>query len=57
MQLTGLLGGESKVAELTGRKGYVAMDGENRASYKLRTADGPKKELNLQEKDAFMSGK
>jgi hypothetical protein len=35
-QLVELLGGESKVAELTGRKGFVSMEGEGYATYKMR---------------------
>ncbi|GAB4819275.1 hypothetical protein N2152v2_006321 [Parachlorella kessleri] len=56
-QLIDLLGGADRVAELTGRKGSVSMDSENQASYKLRTGEGPQKELNIREKEAFMNGK
>ncbi|KAL4451948.1 hypothetical protein ABPG75_007610 [Micractinium tetrahymenae] len=58
-QLIELLGGEEAVAELTGRKGYVARDAENgdRACYVQRGGDGPKKDLNLREKEAFMDGR
>ena len=38
-QLIELLGGPDQVAELTGRKGSVSMDGENKASYKLRSVE------------------
>jgi len=51
-------GGEEKVAELTGRRGFIGRDEDNAiAKYKLRhDGDGPSRELNLREKDRFMNG-
>jgi hypothetical protein len=51
-------GGESKVAELTGRRGFIGLDDDKAtARYKLRhDGDGPSRELNLREKDRFMNG-
>lgn len=52
------LGGERHVAELTGRKGYVMKDEYGQAQYRQRKADnGRQRDINLEEKDAFMSGR
>ena len=52
------LGGEQHVAELTGRKGYVMKDEYGQAQYRQRKTDnGRQKDINLEEKDAFMSGR
>lgn len=55
-QLVESLGGPAKVAEMTGRKGYVAMEVVGKATYKRRNPDGPAKELNLTEKRKFQDG-
>lgn len=58
--LINLLGGERNVAELTGRKGFISLDEGGQAgsySYKKRGGAGPAKEVNLREKDDFMSGR
>ncbi|EFN55772.1 hypothetical protein CHLNCDRAFT_51983 [Chlorella variabilis] len=53
-----LLGGEQHVAELTGRKGFVSKDeGSGRAMYVQRGGDGPQKDVNMREKEAFMEGR
>ncbi|PSC70731.1 strawberry notch [Micractinium conductrix] len=52
-----LLGGEEHVAELTGRKGFVCREGDERAVYKQRGGDGPQKDVNMREKEAFMQGR
>ncbi|KAH7622457.1 putative Protein FORGETTER 1 [Nannochloris sp. 'desiccata'] len=51
-------GGKDKVAELTGRRGFIELDDDKEtARYKLRhDGDGPARELNLREKDRFMNG-
>lgn len=53
------LGGPDSVAELTGRKGGIFFDDDGQAEYKERRPDEiySKKDINLVEKDAFMSGK
>ena len=40
-----------------GRKGYVAKDDQERATYRLRGGDGPQKDVNMREKGAFMEGR
>lgn len=40
-----------------GRKGYVAKDDQERATYRLRGGDGPQKDVNMREKAAFMEGR
>ena len=51
------LGGQSKVAELTGRKGFVERDESGGVVYSKRSAgEGPAREINLREKDKFMNG-
>ena len=53
------LGGPDHVAELTGRKGGIFFDDDGQAEYKERRPDDQisRKDINLVEKDAFMSGK
>jgi hypothetical protein len=55
--LINLLGGEPNVAELTGRKGFISLDEGGQAGYKKRGGAGPAKEVNLREKEDFMSGR
>ena len=55
--LINLLGGEPNVAELTGRKGFISLDEGGQAGYKKRGGVGPAKEVNLREKEDFMSGR
>ena len=51
------LGGQSKVAELTGRKGFVGPDEDGIVRYIQRSiGEGPVSEINLREKDKFMNG-
>ena len=54
-----LLGGHKKVAELTGRKGYVERGVDGSAGYVKRgqEANTAQKDLNLKEKEAFMQGR
>lgn len=54
------LGGQDKVAELTGRKGGIFFDEDGVAEYRNRKADDSqfrKKDVNLFEKNLFMEGK
>jgi hypothetical protein len=52
-QLVDMLGGERKVAELTGRRGGVARDADGAARY-VQRAGG---DVNVQERKAFMDGR
>jgi hypothetical protein len=57
-QLIELLGGHQQVAELTGRKGGVCRTADGAAEYKARpTGGGLAKNVNLDEKKAFMDGR
>ena len=54
------LGGQDKVAELTGRKGGIFFDDDGVAEYRNRKAEDSqfrKKDINLFEKNQFMEGK
>lgn len=54
------LGGQDRVAELTGRKGGIFFDEDGVAEYRNRKADDSqfrKKDINLYEKNLFMEGK
>jgi len=53
------LGGPDEVAELTGRKGGIFFDEDGQAEYKERRPGDQfaRKDINLVEKDYFMSGK
>lgn len=50
------LGGPSKVAEMTGRKGHVVKDSHGRVSYKNRNEIDASEVLNIAEKERFMDG-
>lgn len=51
------LGGQSKVAELTGRRGFIERDELGVVKYTQRSSgEGPAREINLREKDKFMNG-
>lgn len=55
--LVDLLGGESQVAELTGRHSMMEKTANGSVKYRQRGNGKCYKELNLREKRAFMSGK
>lgn len=50
------LGGPSKVAEMTGRKGRVVKDEDGCISYRTRNEEDALERLNIAEKERFMSG-
>ena len=53
------LGGDKNVAELTGRRGYVIKNDDGVAEYRQRAEEMNcrQKDVNMEEKDAFMSGR
>lgn len=53
-QLTELLGGETAVAEMTGRKGLLRRKENGKVEYVQRCAEESQKLVNLAEKTAFM---
>ncbi|GIM01409.1 hypothetical protein Vretimale_6229 [Volvox reticuliferus] len=56
-QLTELMGGESKVAEMTGRKVLQVRTDEGRIVCKQRRDDEAQKMVNMAEKNDFMNGR
>ncbi|GLC46902.1 hypothetical protein PLESTB_001282200 [Pleodorina starrii] len=56
-QLTELLGGEGKVAEMTGRKVLQVRNDEGKIVCKQRRDDEAQKMVNIAEKNDFMSGR
>lgn len=50
------LGGPSKVAEMTGRKGRIVQDEDGQISYRSRNEEDALENLNIAEKERFMSG-
>jgi len=55
-ELIDRLGGPSKVAEMTGRKGRVLKDEEGLVSYRQRNEEDALENLNILEKERFMNG-
>lgn len=51
------LGGPNKVAEMTGRKGRIVKDLNGNVSYRQRNETDALENLNIKEKERFMSGK
>ncbi|DBA83686.1 TPA: hypothetical protein ACH3X1_016793 [Trebouxia sp. C0004] len=56
-QLTDLMGGEEKVAEMTGRKGLLRRDADGTVNYHRRCPEESQKLMNVKEKQAFMEGR
>lgn len=50
------LGGPSKVAEMTGRKGHIVKDAMGQVIYKNRNDFEAREDLNIKEKERFMNG-
>lgn len=50
------LGGPSKVAEMTGRKGRMVKDNEGQVSYRHRNEEDALEAMNIAEKERFMKG-
>lgn len=51
------LGGPTKVAEMTGRKGRVVKDDDGMISYRQRNEEDALEDMNIAERERFMSGK